>query len=55
MNIFIKAFRLVVNTKRKLKTVCKNINGYKSEITEWAKIINQIILIVKFVLYLIKR
>lgn len=56
MNIALRTFRLLVaNTKRKVETVYKMLISHKIEIIEWVKIVNQIILIIKFILSLIKH
>jgi hypothetical protein len=55
MKIFITSFRLLVNAKRKFETAWKALTGNKKEVAEWFKLFNQLLLIVKFILYLINR
>lgn len=55
MKIFITFFRLLVDAKRKLETSWKALAGNKKEVAEWFKLFNQLLLIIKFILYLISR
>jgi len=55
MKIFIASFRLLVNAKRKLETAWKALTGNKKELAEWFRLFNQLLLIIKFILYLIDR
>jgi hypothetical protein len=50
---FLKSFDLI--TKQRLLAVYKSITCRKSDIAEWFKIINQTILIIKFILFLVKH